>query len=143
MAAWPNSADRVVLAHVDDTAIDLLDGQHPVQGPEGARPDLGAHRHRWCAPERVDALLAKYPGLVGELSPPPGLVCEGEQLCPAWRDLIKHPTRFVVGSDTWVNQRWQHYEGLMQGTPVAGRAAGRWHGRWPGSTRRAVWVVST
>ncbi|MNW06746.1 hypothetical protein D3C71_2032060 [compost metagenome] len=21
----------------------------------------------------------------------------------------------MIGSDTWVNQRWQHYESLMQG----------------------------
>ena len=66
--------------------------------------------------ERVDALLARYPGLVGELSYRPGLVCEDSQLCPAWRALLlKYPTRFVVGSDTWVNQRWESYEGLMKG----------------------------
>ena len=37
------------------------------------------------------------------------------RLCPEWRDLLlKHPTRFVIGSDTWVNQRWQHYEAQMR-----------------------------
>ena len=37
------------------------------------------------------------------------------QLCPDWRALmLKFPDRFLIGSDTWVNQRWQYYEALMQ-----------------------------
>jgi predicted TIM-barrel fold metal-dependent hydrolase len=31
-------------------------------------------------------------------------------LCPQWRQLlIAYPDRFLLGSDTWVNQRWQYY----------------------------------
>ena len=60
-------------------------------------------------------LLARYPGLVGELSYRPGLVCDGEHCAPEWRDLLlKHPPVLVIGSDTWVNQRWQHYEAQMR-----------------------------
>ena len=123
--------DLVVLAHVDDTAIDLLMANTPSKGQKvrliWAHTGIGG-----VPPERVDALLAKYPGLVGELSYRPGLVCEGEQLCPAWRDLIiKHPTRFVVGSDTWGNQRGQHYEGLMQGYR-------QWLGGLPADVARQV-----
>lgn len=52
---------------------------------------------------------------MGELSYRPGLTC-GAALCPAWRALLlKYPTRFLVGSDTWVNQRWQLYDHIMQG----------------------------
>ena len=29
--------------------------------------------------------------------------------------VLKYPTRFMVGSDTWVNQRWVYYDELMQG----------------------------
>jgi hypothetical protein len=65
---------------------------------------------------RVEALLAKYPLLMGELSYRPGLTCGEGTLCPEWRTLLlKYPTRFLIGSDTWVNQRWQYYDGLMQG----------------------------
>ena len=104
----------VVLAHVDDVAIDLLMAHTPSQGRRTqlfwAHTGIGG-----APPQRVDALLARYPGLVGELSYRPGLVCENGQLCPAWRTLLlKYPDRFVIGSDTWVNQRWQHYESLMQ-----------------------------
>jgi hypothetical protein len=104
----------VVLAHVDDVAIDLLMAHTPSQGRRMQL--IWAHTGIGGAPlERVDALLARYPGLVGELSYRPGLVCEDGQLCPAWRALLlKHPDRFVIGSDTWVNQRWQHYQSLMQ-----------------------------
>lgn len=30
----------------------------------------------------------------------------------------QYPTRFVIGSDAWVNQRWQYYGELMQGYRV-------------------------
>lgn len=105
----------VVLAHVDDAAIDLLMAHTPSQGR--SMQLIWAHTGIGGAPvERVDALMARYPGLVGELSYRPGLVCDNEQLCPAWRALLlKYPDRFVIGSDTWVNQRWQYYESLMQG----------------------------
>ena len=69
---------------------------------------------------RVSALLDRYPRLMGELSYRPGLTCAGEtggdQLCPEWRALLlKYPTRFMIGTDTWVNQRWLYYDALMQG----------------------------
>jgi predicted TIM-barrel fold metal-dependent hydrolase len=64
---------------------------------------------------RVRALLDKYPRLMGELSYRPGLTCEGGRLCPAWRELLsQYPSRFMIGSDTWVNQRWAAYEDLMK-----------------------------
>lgn len=54
--------------------------------------------------------------MAGELSYRPGLTCDGGKLCPEWRQLLlKYPDRFVIGSDTWVNQRWMYYDGLMTG----------------------------
>jgi predicted TIM-barrel fold metal-dependent hydrolase len=116
-----------VLAHVDERAIDLLMAHAP-----GARL-IWAHTGIGGTPvARVAELLAKYPQLMGELSYRPGLTCvaagqmlpevrerggadEG-QLCPEWRALLlKYPTRFMIGSDTWINQRWAQYDDLMQG----------------------------
>ena len=107
----------VVLAHVDDVAIDLLMAHTASQG-QSVRL-IWAHTGIGGVPvARVDALLARYPGLVGELSYRPGWCATVGKLCPEWRDLLlKHPTRFVIGSDTWVNQRWQHYEGADAGLP--------------------------
>jgi hypothetical protein len=104
-----------VLAHVDDVAIDLLMANTPSKGQKTrliwAHTGIGG-----ASAERVDALLGRYPLLMGELSYRPSLTCEGGRLCPEWRALVlKYPTRFMVGSDTWVNQRWLYYDELMQG----------------------------
>jgi hypothetical protein len=104
-----------VLAHVDDVAIDLLMA-HPTSRGQRTRL-IWAHTGIGGAPAaRVDQLFARYPLLMGELSYRPGLTCEGGRLCPEWRALLlKYPDRFLVGSDTWVNQRWQYYDELMKG----------------------------
>jgi predicted TIM-barrel fold metal-dependent hydrolase len=76
--------------------------------------------------------MARYPLLIGELSYRPGLTCAGGLLCPEWRQLLlKYPGRFVVGSDTWVNQRWQEYDELMKDYRV-------WLGDLPADTARKI-----
>jgi len=104
-----------VLAHVDDVAVDLLMANAPSKGR--ALRLIWAHTGIGGTPvERVQAMLERYPLLMGELSYRPGLTCEGGRLCPEWRALIlKHPDRFMVGSDTWVNQRWSAYDEIMRG----------------------------
>ena len=104
-----------VLAHVDDVAIDLLMANAPSKGQ--ALRLIWAHTGIGGAPvARVRALLARYPLLMGELSYRPGLTCADGKLCSEWRELIlQYPERFLVGSDTWVNQRWSAYDELMQG----------------------------
>lgn len=107
-----------VLAHVDDVAIDLLMANTPSKG-QSVRL-IWAHTGIGGPPiERVESLLARYPQLMGELSYRPGLTCDGGRLCPEWRALIlKYPERFMVGSDTWVNQRWSAYDQTMRGYRV-------------------------
>jgi hypothetical protein len=104
-----------VLAHVDDVAIDLLMANTPSKGAKVRL--IWAHTGIGGAPAaRVDQLFARYPLLMGELSYRPGLTCDGGRLCPEWRQLLlKYPGRFMIGSDTWVNQRWLYYDQLMQG----------------------------
>ena len=116
-----------VLAHVDDTAIDLL-----MAHAADARL-IWAHTGIGGAPAaRVDELFQKYPQLMGELSYRPGLTCDGGKLCPEWRALLlKFPNRFMIGSDTWVNQRWQYYEELMKGYRV-------WLGDLPPDVARKI-----
>ena len=101
--------DLAVLAHVDDTAIDLLMAHAP-----NARL-IWAHTGIGGAPaSRVRALLAKYPKLMGELSYRPGLTDGSGGLSAEWKALLsEHSERFLVGSDTWINARWAGYEGLM------------------------------
>jgi hypothetical protein len=122
-----------VLAHVDDAAIDLLMAHAPSKGQRlrliWAHTGIGG-----ASVERVDALMARYPLLMGELSYRPGLTCDDGQLCPEWRALMmKYPTRFLIGSDTWVNQRWLYYDELMQSYRL-------WLGGLPATVaRRIAW----
>jgi Amidohydrolase len=127
LAAEKNLA---VLAHVDDAAIELLMAHAPQ-----ARI-IWAHTGISGVPiARVRQLLDKHPKLIGELSYRPGITCgdtPGKLLCPEWRELFtRYPTRFVLGSDTWVNQRWQSY-----GDTMAGYRA--WLGELPADLARKI-----
>jgi hypothetical protein len=133
LMALAEEKNLAVLAHVDDTAIDLLMANTPSRGQKLRL--IWAHTGIGGAPvARVDQLLARYPLLMGELSYRPGLTCEGGKLCPDWRALLlKYPGRFLIGSDTWVNQRWADYDNLMKGYRV-------WLGELPAETaRRIAW----
>jgi predicted TIM-barrel fold metal-dependent hydrolase len=119
----------VVLAHVDDVAIEKLFAHAPKARLIWAHSGIGG------APvERVRSLLQRHPTLLGELSYRPGLT-EGEgHLSAPWKALmVDMPDRFLVGSDTWINGRWDDYEALMQ-------QARRWLGDLPpGVARRIGW----
>ena len=85
-----------VLAHVDDTAIDLLMAHAPDARLIWAHTGIGG-----ASAERVDALFNKYLLLMGELSYRPSLTCDGGKLCAEWRTLLfKYSNRFMIGSDT-------------------------------------------
>ena len=116
----------VVLAHVDDAAVERLLAHAP-----GAKL-IWAHTGIDGAPvARVRELMQRHPSLAGELSYRPGLT-EGGRLTPAWRALCTElPERFVIGSDTWINARWQHYEALMD-------EARAWLGELPAPIARRI-----
>ena len=97
-----------VLAHCDEIAVEKLMAHAP-----GARL-IWAHNGIGGTPvAAVRALLERHPSVLGELSYRPGLI-DGGRLSSPWRDLmLAHPGRFLIGSDTWINARWQQYEGLM------------------------------
>ena len=101
--------DLAVLAHVDDDAIDLLMAHAPEAKLIWAHTGIGG------APvARVRALLIKHPKLMGELSYRPGLTDANGHLSTEWKTLmLEFPSRFLIGSDTWVNARWADYEALM------------------------------
>ena len=131
LMALADTRRLAVLAHVDDVAIDLLMANTPSKGQQTRL--IWAHTGIGGTPvARVDALMARYPLLMGELSYRPGLTCDSGMLCPEWQALLlKYPNRFVIGSDTWVNQRWQYYDELMQGYRT-------WLGGLPPGVARAI-----
>lgn len=111
--ALAEEKNLALLAHVDDVAIDLLMAHTASRGRKVRL--IWAHTDIEGAPiARVEELLVKYPLLMGELSYRPGLICGEFKLCPEWRALlIKYPGRFMIGSDTWRNLRWKHYDDLI------------------------------
>jgi predicted TIM-barrel fold metal-dependent hydrolase len=117
----------VVLAHVDDVAIEKLLAHAPRARLIWAHTGIGG------APvERVRTLLQRHPTLLGELSYRPGLTDGDGRLSPGWRALLgAMPERFLVGSDTWINGRWDQYESLMQ-------QARRWLGDLPPAAARQI-----
>jgi predicted TIM-barrel fold metal-dependent hydrolase len=121
--------DLVVLAHVDDVAIEKLFAHAPKAKLIWAHTGIGG-----VPIERVRALLQRHPTLYGELSYRPGLTDGAGGLSAPWRALLSEmPERFLVGSDTWVNARWDEYEGLM-------REARRWLADLPpAAARRIAW----
>jgi hypothetical protein len=131
LMALADEKGLALLAHVDDVAIDLLMANTPSKGMTVRL--VWAHTGIGGPPvSRVEQLLARYPMLLGELSYRPGLTCEGGKLCPEWRALIlKYPGRFMIGSDTWVNERWDQYDELMKGYRV-------WLGDLPADVARKI-----
>ncbi|WP_229179390.1 amidohydrolase family protein [Bradyrhizobium ivorense] len=61
-------------------------------------------------------MLTKYPKLWGELSYRGGIVDGAGKLTPEWRTLFERfPDRFMLGSDTWISERWASYGEIMAG----------------------------
>jgi hypothetical protein len=60
-------------------------------------------------------LLDKFPALWGELSYRGGITDTSGALSAKWRDLLtSHSERFLIGSDTWINERWFGYDTIFQ-----------------------------
>jgi predicted TIM-barrel fold metal-dependent hydrolase len=99
--------ELVLHAHCDDVALEILYRHNPK-----ARV-IWAHTGFSLPLERVEELLKKYPALWGELSYRSGVAGEASP-SPEWKALFqRHPARFLLGSDTWVNERWASYPQIM------------------------------
>jgi hypothetical protein len=94
-------------AHCDEAALEKLLAHDP-----GAKI-VWAHSGFSTTPAKIAEYLERHPHLVGELSYRYDVTADGK-LAPEWRALfLAHPDRFVVGSDTWINERWARYGEIM------------------------------
>jgi hypothetical protein len=112
-------------AHCDESALDLIFAHNA-----GARV-IWAHTGFSVPPDRIERALKRYPALWGELSYRYDMTASGS-LTPAWRRLLlEFPDRFVIGSDTWTNERWERYDEIVA-----------WYRGWlaelPGEVARAI-----
>jgi len=97
-------------AHADDEALEILFRHNPK-----ARI-IWAHTGFSTSPVKVEAYLQRYPGLWCELSYRYGITDGSGRLSAEWKSLFeKYPDRFLIGSDTWINERWDSYGSIMGG----------------------------
>lgn len=97
-------------AHCDEEALLILFAHNP------KAKIIWAHTGFSVPPARIRELLAAYPDLWGELSYRSGITGRDGTLSPEWRDLFaSHSERFLIGSDTWISERWFSYDAIMKG----------------------------
>lgn len=100
--------DLYLHAHADAEAVEILISHNPKSRI------IWAHTGFSLAPESVAALLDKHAALWGELSYRGGITDDAGKLTPAWRALFeRYPDRFLIGSDTWTNDRWANYGAII------------------------------
>jgi predicted TIM-barrel fold metal-dependent hydrolase len=104
------AAERQILIHLHSDA-------KPVQLFYEFEPGLTliwAHAGMSEPPEVIGPMLDRYPKLYADTSYREHDILGDGTIEPRWRTLImRYPDRFMVGSDTWVNHRWENYEALM------------------------------
>jgi hypothetical protein len=101
--------DLFILAHCDEPALLILLAHNP------KAKVIWAHTGFSVPASRVRELLEQHPALIGELSYRSGITGGDGQLSEEWRALFAtHSDRFLLGSDTWINERWFGYDTIIK-----------------------------
>jgi hypothetical protein len=101
--------DLYVLAHCDEPAL-LIQLRH---NPKAKI--IWAHTGFSTPVARVRELLDQYPTLTAELSYRSGITEGGGEISAEWKALFaSHSNRFLLGSDTWIHERWYAYDTIMK-----------------------------
>lgn len=76
---------------------------------------LWAHAGMSAGAPRVGEMVNRYPALHVDLALRADVAPEGA-LAPEWRAIfVRHPDRFLVGTDTWTTSRWEHVRSATEG----------------------------
>jgi predicted TIM-barrel fold metal-dependent hydrolase len=101
--------DLYVLAHCDEPALLVLFRHNP------KAKIIWAHTGFTTPDARVRELLDQYPALSAELSYRSGITEGGGALAAEWKVLFaSHSNRFLLGSDTWIHERWYGYDTIIK-----------------------------
>jgi hypothetical protein len=101
--------DLYLLAHCDEPALLILLAHN------AKARIIWAHTGFSTPAERVRELLESNLALMGELSYRSGVTGRDGKLSAEWSALFaRHSDRFLLGSDTWINERWFGYDTIMQ-----------------------------
>ena len=110
MVRFARERKLMLHAHSDVAALEILFSLYP------EAKIIWAHTGFSLAAGEVDRMLRIWPGLIAELSYRSGIEEGSGKLAADWRHLFEtHPGRFLLGSDTWTNERWDRYGQIMDG----------------------------
>lgn len=133
--ATPQMREIVALAVARDIVLHVHSDAAPVRALLAMDPRLKvlwAHAGMSEPPEAVGALLDESPRVWVELSFRAGDIAPGGRLDAAWRALfLRHPERFMIGSDTFISSRWPQYPDLIE-------AHRRWLAQLPAEVAAAI-----
>lgn len=105
------AVERDILLHVHSDAA-------PVRALFEVEPQLRvlwAHAGFIEPPDVVGEMLESYDGLWAEVSFRAGEIYGSGTIDPDWKALfLKYPDRFMIGTDTYVPDRWAEYAGLIR-----------------------------
>ncbi len=119
-----NPSDKPFLRKIAQLAkarglyIHVHSGKEPVDLLFSLEPKLKiiwAHAGMSEPAETVENMMATYKTLYADTSFREGDILTSQgTIDPAWRQVLERfPDRFMVGSDTWVNEQWDIYRQIM------------------------------
>lgn len=115
--ASPRLTDVVRLAVRHGIVVHIHSDAGPVKRIFADVPEakvLWAHAGMTEPADVVGAMLDRYPNLWTEVSFRAEAISPGGKLDPAWGALIvRHKDRFLIGSDTYIAERWERYTRLI------------------------------
>lgn len=106
------------MAKARGIVIHIHSGAEPVRLFYRLEPSLTiiwAHAGMTEPAKVVGEMMAAYPTLYADTSYRENDILQSDgTIDPAWREVIeRYATRFMVGSDTWVNSQWDAYSDLI------------------------------
>ena len=106
------------VAKSKDIVIHVHSGKAPVDFLYSLEPTLKiiwAHAGMSEPAETVEAMMAKYDTLYADTTYRENDILAGTTIAPAWRRVLERFSgRFMVGTDTWVNDQWSDYADLVK-----------------------------
>jgi len=107
------------VAKEKDIVIHVHSDHKPVELFYSFEPNLKiiwAHAGMSSPPDIVERMMAKYDTLYADTSYRENdIIVSRNKLDPAWRRVLERfPDRFMVGTDTWVNDQWAAYADLVE-----------------------------
>ena len=105
--------DLYLHAHCDEAALLLLLRAQPRRPRSSGRIPASRPRRRGCASYWRPIRRSWASSPTAAASPKAAARCR-----PEWRELFaRYSDRFLLGSDTWINERWFGYDSHDEGLP--------------------------